>query len=315
MNRPATMPGAGRSGPPSTGNTFPGIGACGASSAPAPDAVRLVFAEGFPTLLPRSPILARLLREHGAPFRIRRLASGRILFEWAPLFPGTTPPECSIADPWRHLSDRRAIVGAVLAVPGPEGPQARAVPTGPSLDSGSSQNETCLDSGRSGPAGAGPVPILGGIVGGTVGGDSERGLETGTRNENAKPFSLTAPEAGASFHTMNDSTVRVRLYFGTEVPPHNQDRYQKRALGAFDRSHLLAVVAREFPAGFTVYNATGQWSGPDGRTIAEDTLVVEVLGDDTIVDRARYLARWHKQANGQDSVLLTVETLSSVEFL
>jgi hypothetical protein len=87
------------------------------NTVPGADDIVVRYASGFPTRLPRHSRLAAMLRAHGKPSRIRRLGSGQILIEWPPIFPGVPDPEYSLADPWRHLGDRREIVGIELGNP------------------------------------------------------------------------------------------------------------------------------------------------------------------------------------------------------
>lgn len=55
------------------------------------ESVRILYDLGFPTLLPRVPILAQYVRELGAPIRFRK--TGRHWFaEWAPIYPDSPDP-------------------------------------------------------------------------------------------------------------------------------------------------------------------------------------------------------------------------------
>lgn len=82
------------------------------------------YETGFPTRLSGRARLARMLREHGAPLRIRSLASGRRLIEWSPIFPGPPAPEYILPAPFK--GDDRRIVRVRLApdpAPGPSLPR------------------------------------------------------------------------------------------------------------------------------------------------------------------------------------------------
>jgi hypothetical protein len=91
-----------------------------------------------------------------------------------------------------------------------------------------------------------------------------------------------------------------RLYFGFDAPP-----------GAVSEAAWQAFVGDEIaprlPAGFTLLAARGQWRGADGAVRAEDSRVLEVVGDDDAELRqslAEIVGRY-KQRFTQESVLVT----------
>jgi hypothetical protein len=66
-------------------------------------------------------------------------------------------------------------------------------------------------------------------------------------------------------------------------------------------------IAPRLPAGFTLLAARGQWRGADGAVRAEDSRVLEVVGDDDAALRqslAEIVGRY-KQRFTQESVLVT----------
>lgn len=76
----------------------------------------------------------------------------------------------------------------------------------------------------------------------------------------------------------------------------------------------MSMVGDSFPDGFTVYDAKGSWRGPDGRTVSEDTIIVEIVASPDDAEEVRYLARWYAWANGQDAVMVMAEHVA-VEFI
>lgn len=78
----------------------------------------ITYDEGFDTTISGKlyPRLYRMLTELGKPLRYTKLASGRLLIEWPPLFPGTPDPEYLLQLPWP--ADRRKIVSIATAQQG-----------------------------------------------------------------------------------------------------------------------------------------------------------------------------------------------------
>jgi hypothetical protein len=91
-----------------------------------------------------------------------------------------------------------------------------------------------------------------------------------------------------------------RLYFGLDAP---QGAVSEAAWQAF----VGDEIAPRLPAGFTLLAASGQWRGADGAVRAEDSRVLEVVGDDDAALRqslAEIVGRY-KQRFAQESVLVT----------
>jgi hypothetical protein len=94
-------------------------------------------------------------------------------------------------------------------------------------------------------------------------------------------------------------SLMVELYFGRNVQGRGP------VTDAEWRDFAAGVIAREFPDGFTVLDADGQWRDPkDGRTVSERTKLVVVAAPrapatfakiDTVVDA-------YKRAFAQQSV-------------
>ncbi len=99
---------------------------------------------------------------------------------------------------------------------------------------------------------------------------------------------------------------RYRIYLGHEI---------KGTTRTVDVAQATEIVARDFPSGFTTYDAKGRWVGPDGRIVSEPTTVFEILDHEGKASRVRDLAARLKIVFGQDSVLVTGETLPIVDFI
>jgi hypothetical protein len=93
--------------------------------------------------------------------------------------------------------------------------------------------------------------------------------------------------------------LTARLYFGQSM--------NGRAIAAAAwRDFLMRTVTPRFPAGFTVYDAQGQWRNPATRAVTrEASKVIEIVAPDTreLRDgieavRGNYIARFHQQAVG-----------------
>ena len=96
-----------------------------------------------------------------------------------------------------------------------------------------------------------------------------------------------------------DEATRHLLYFGRNVP--GGGVVGDSALRAF----LVEEVARRFPAGFTIWDATGHWQGASGRSETERTTVLLLVqpasgSADSLV---RAVALAYKQRFSQEAVL------------
>lgn len=91
-----------------------------------------------------------------------------------------------------------------------------------------------------------------------------------------------------------------RLYFGLDTPtgPVTESEW---------RTFLRHDIVPRLPAGFTLLAASGQWRGADGQPRQEDSLVLEVVGNDDPAHRqalAEIVARY-KTVFRQEAVLVT----------
>jgi hypothetical protein len=97
--------------------------------------------------------------------------------------------------------------------------------------------------------------------------------------------------------------VVERLYFGRNVA--DTLVVTDSAWTAF----VTEVVTPRFPAGLTVWSATGQWRGPDGRIKREPSYVLEVVlptgGVDNDAAIAAIIAEYKRRFR-QESVLRVV---------
>lgn len=77
-------------------------------------------------------------------------------------------------------------------------------------------------------------------------------------------------------------------------------------------SFLAQSVTPLFPSGFTVYDASGQWQPPGGRTIAkENTKVIEIDAQDSPALRRNLdaiAAAYKKQFNQQSVGIVTADS-------
>jgi hypothetical protein len=91
-----------------------------------------------------------------------------------------------------------------------------------------------------------------------------------------------------------------RLYFGLDSP-------QGEVSEAVWQGFVAQEIVPRLPAGFTLLAARGQWRGSDGVVRAEDSRVIEVVGDDDPALRqslAEIVGRY-KLRFAQESVLVT----------
>ena len=91
----------------------------------------------------------------------------------------------------------------------------------------------------------------------------------------------------------------VKMYFGQDI------RGGRHVSAKAWRSFLSAAVTPRFPAGFTVYDARGQWRDPGTQRVdREATKVVEIAAADTTAMRQGIadIAQAYRKAYDQDSV-------------
>lgn len=96
-----------------------------------------------------------------------------------------------------------------------------------------------------------------------------------------------------------EAAIRHLLYFGRNVP--GGGVVGDSAL----RSFLAEEVARRFPAGFTIWDATGHWQGASGRAETERTTVLLLVqpASDSADSLVRAVALAYKQRFSQEAVL------------
>lgn len=92
--------------------------------------------------------------------------------------------------------------------------------------------------------------------------------------------------------------VRETLYFGTAMPGGRVSAAQWRAF-------VEEVVTPRFPQGLTVWPASGQWRGEDGRIVREGSEVLELVHPDGAEpDRAVHeITQLYKSRFRQEAVL------------
>ena len=96
-----------------------------------------------------------------------------------------------------------------------------------------------------------------------------------------------------------EAASRPLLYFARNVP--GGGVVADRALRAF----LAEEVARRFPAGFTIWDATGHWQGASGGPETERTTVLLLVqpASGTVDSLVRAVAVAYKQRFSQEAVL------------
>ncbi len=91
-----------------------------------------------------------------------------------------------------------------------------------------------------------------------------------------------------------------RMYLGQDTPtgPVTPAQWQR---------FVTEVVTPQFPNGFTVIDAKGQWRDADGTIKHEDTRVLEIVHNDSpqLQARVRALAHAYKRTFSQQSVLMS----------
>ena len=91
----------------------------------------------------------------------------------------------------------------------------------------------------------------------------------------------------------------VKMYFGQDI------RGGRHVSAKAWRWFLSAAVTPRFPAGFTVYDARGQWRPPGTQRVdREATKVVEIAAADTpaVREGVADIAQAYRKAYDQDSV-------------
>ncbi|MDE2181647.1 MAG: DUF3574 domain-containing protein [Alphaproteobacteria bacterium] len=100
--------------------------------------------------------------------------------------------------------------------------------------------------------------------------------------------------------------IEAELFFGRDIG-------ENFAVSDRDWRRFVAdEISSRFPNGFTIEDARGQWSAPDGHIVRESskhvTIVIEASGDAASIAKIRdgYKRRFH-----QDSVLLVEREVCS----
>jgi hypothetical protein len=115
------------------------------------------------------------------------------------------------------------------------------------------------------------------------------------------PPMLATPVWAQSCPLPGQKTMQiVRLYFGLNIPAGGRVSDQQW------RDFLTRTVTPRFPAGFTVYEAKGQWQDPRTHAIdREDSRILELATQDTAAARRaiteisqEYRTRFRQQAVG-----------------
>ena len=106
---------------------------------------------------------------------------------------------------------------------------------------------------------------------------------------------------GVSLPTQSCTSGTVsRLYLGKDTPsgPVTEAQWQ---------GFVADTVTSQFPDGFTVLSAKGQWRDDTGKVQQEDTRVIEVVHDNLPATQARVRAVAHayKRIFSQQSVLVS----------
>jgi hypothetical protein len=109
---------------------------------------------------------------------------------------------------------------------------------------------------------------------------------------------LTGCEVELPLQTCTAGTLS-RTYLGQDTPTGAVTPAQWQRF-------VAEVVTPQFPSGFTVIDAKGQWRDVDGSTKHEDTRVLEIVHDASpqMQARVRALAHAYKRTFAQQSVLM-----------
>jgi hypothetical protein len=96
-----------------------------------------------------------------------------------------------------------------------------------------------------------------------------------------------------------EAATRHLLYFGRNVPGGGV------VADSAIRTFLAEEVARRFPAGFTIWDATGHWQGASGRPETERTTVLLLVqpASGSVDSLVRAVAHAYKQRFSQEAVL------------
>lgn len=124
-------------------------------------------------------------------------------------------------------------------------------------------------------------------------------------------LALSSPVAAANCPLPGQKPILIaRLYFGETIQgrkPLTDDEW---------RLFLLQIVTPRFPAGFTVYDAHGQWLDEGTHAVSgENTKVVEIAAQDTPAFRKNFdaVADAYRKEFRQESVGI-VTTMACARF-
>jgi hypothetical protein len=119
------------------------------------------------------------------------------------------------------------------------------------------------------------------------------------------------PELAAAVKAQSHTLTRIYMGRTRALPTHrSQDAYVTD--GAVEK-FIEKNVQRAFPDGFTVYHTEGGWTYKSGLAKKERSFVVEVADADPLATDT--LAREWKTFADQESVLVTTQDLTSMEFV
>jgi Protein of unknown function (DUF3574) len=171
--------------------------------------------------------------------------------------------------------------------------------------------------------------------------DSRRKYSIVTLLQQGRQARLASPKSGSSIFTMSSDTMQriefpkllehlrrpllATLFIATLAGCEVELPLQSCTAGTLSRMYLgqdtptgavtpaqwerfvTEVVTPQFPGGFTVIDATGQWRDKDGSIKHEDTRVLEIVHDGSPQRQARVraLAHAYKRTFAQQSVLLS----------
>jgi hypothetical protein len=118
-----------------------------------------------------------------------------------------------------------------------------------------------------------------------------------TRAAGAAHDAAAAPAQAACERA--EAATRHLLYFGRNVPGGGV------VADSAIRTFLAEEVARRFPAGFTIWDATGHWQGASGRPETERTTVLLLVqpASGSVDSLVRAVAHAYKQRFSQEAVL------------
>jgi hypothetical protein len=92
--------------------------------------------------------------------------------------------------------------------------------------------------------------------------------------------------------------VQESLYFGTAKPVGVVSAHEWAAF-------LAEVVTPRFPAGFTVWSASGQWQGQDGKIVQEPSFLLQLVypPDAESARKVQAIVDQYRQRFQQEAVL------------